>query len=290
MGIFDAIKEKLSDEEEKYKFSIFDANMHMDVEKKSEREEIEIELGAEVEAELGVKGTYYSSSIESLIREMKKSSIKKAVLLPVMPLPAKKPARSINFALHSVAKNYPEFIPFATANPHMSSARYDLEEAIGELGLKGLFLAPDSQDFDIEDKDVWLLMEKVEELKIPVMLYTTYSPDITEYFKTESLRELIASFKTGFILSHMASGHDISSISPLADLKNAYFETSHLPSDAISHAIDVMGEDRLVYGSDYYGGFYKRGELESILVLDIKKSAKEKILYNNISKVLKIKQ
>jgi|GEM_PF-3527671 len=291
MGIVDTIKGRLSREEEKgYRFSVIDANMHADVEKKPEKGEVEIEIGAEIEAELGIKSVYYSSSVESLIREMNKNSIKKAVLLPTEPAMPKKSPKSTNFALHSVSKNYPVFIPFGTVHPDSSSARYDLEEAIGEMELKGLLLAPDTQGFDIEDEGVWLLMEKVEELKIPVMLYTTYSPEIPAYFKAEALREMIASFKINFILPHMASGGDISGVSALVDLKNAYFETSHLAPDTILHAVDVMGEDRLIYGSDSYGGVYPRSELENILVLEIKKSAKEKILYNNISKVLKIKQ
>lgn len=288
MGIFDAVKDRLSGEE-KYKFNIIDANTHADVAKKPEKEEVEIEISPEIEAELGIKSVYYSSSIETLIREMKRNSIKKAVLLPITPVAPKKSAKGINFALSSIAKNYAELIPFATVHPYSSNARYELEEAIGEMGLKGLLLAPDSQAFDIEDENVWLLMEKTEELKIPVMLYTAYSPDVTAYFNTEALRELIASFKISFILTHMASGGDMSAVSPLADLKNAYFETSHLAPDTISHAIDVMGEDRLVYGSDSYG-VYKRSELESVLVLEVKRSVKEKILYNNIVKVLKIKQ
>lgn len=255
--MFDRLKEKIIKEEKSiYSFKIIDADVHGDA--------------------------------AELIKDMRRNNIKKAILLPSEPVMPKQSPRNINLTFSSLSRNYLELIAFCIVHPYSRNAVYDLEEAIIDMGLKGLFLSPDSQGFDIEDEDFWFLLEKAEELKIPVMLYTNYSPEIEHYFNTEALKEVISSFKINFILSHFGSGNNLSEIASLADLKNAFFETSHLSKESILHAIEVMGEDKIVFGSDSYSGNYSKNELEKIVSLNIGKKIKEKILYNNIERILKV--
>ena len=254
--MFEALKNRLiKDQQSIYSFKIIDANVH--------------------------------GNAAEIIKGMRRNNIKKAILLPSDIIMPKQSPRNINLQLSSISRNYLELIAFCIVHPYSKNAIYELEEAVIDMGLKGLFLSPDSQQFDIEDEDFWFLLEKAEELSIPVMLYTNYSPEIDNYFNVEALKEVISSFKINFILSHFGSGDNISEIVSIADLKNVFFETSHLSKEAIMHAIEVIGEDKIIFGSDSYSEISKK-ELEKIISLNTGKKIKDKILYNNIERILKV--
>lgn len=65
------------------------------------------------------------------------------------------------------------FVPFATVNPRYAAWEEDLEESVGELGMKGVKLLPNYHDYDLDDSAAVELGRRCADLDVPVLLVAT---------------------------------------------------------------------------------------------------------------------
>lgn len=74
----------------------------------------------------------------------------------------------------SVVKKYPDtFMGFGSVDPWMGKvAIYEVERAVKELGLKGLKVEPYRSEFYLNDRRLYPLWEKIQELGVPIMTHT----------------------------------------------------------------------------------------------------------------------
>jgi len=262
---------------------IFDANTHIEKNPLSIRLK---ELNSWQEDSEEGSITHYAT-VQDILTGMKRHDITRSLVMPNSVTPDKEDAKRESEIIAREISGYTGLVGAGTVHPYSKTAIYDLESVVLENRLNVLMLSPDRQGFELNDEALWMLLERVEELKIPVILHTLWSKDTSEYFNRGALFDLGSSFHINFILTHMGAGGDLSLLSDLRELKNIFFETSHIKPKELLHAISLFGVRRLIFGSDFSYNLYPKYELEKILALEIEKKDLEHIMGKNMECLLK---
>ena len=147
---------------------------------------------------------------------------------------------------------YPERIHgFVRINPqYRERAVQDLEYWIGERGLCGLKLSGLADGFAVNDKDLLgPIMEKVEELGVPVLMHAGGS-----WLCTPALiADLAMDFpQVNVIVAHMGKyGAHAEAIAFAKRVENLFLGTAFFGSPGIiRRAVATVGADKVLYGSD----------------------------------------
>jgi predicted TIM-barrel fold metal-dependent hydrolase len=221
------------------------------------------------------------NSPERLIYMMDKAGIDRTVIMPVRYKDYEKP----NMEIAELVSKNPRFIGYARINGADPKSPRLVEQAVKELGLKGIKFNP-GEGFPTRE-----LMDKIKELKVPVLGHSGMgiSPMVYE--------ALVKSYpEVTFIIAHIGAELDYNIIFTSAmqaiwlaeEFKNVYLDTSaNYLQINIERAYKRLGADRLIFGSD--GPFYSAAiEKARILDLEISDSDREKILGLNIAEILKL--
>ena len=136
----------------------------------------------------------------NLIQDMDKNNINKSIVIASDALS--------NENLTKILKSYPKRLKgFAYINPLETDSPHQLEKAVNKLGLIGLKLVPDFQDFSMSDPRIHPLLDKATELDIPVMVHR--APGLIKGHFNQSLPEHFDHIKKEIpelvlIISHMS--------------------------------------------------------------------------------------
>jgi len=179
---------------------------------------------------------------ESMIKIMNEYGIEKAV---VFSLPNELTLKAV--------KKYPErLIGFIWINPHQGEkALEQIDQAVLEWGFKGIKMHP-LLDAYLPDQDiVYPVMERARKYRIPVLFHCGHPPwSLPWHFS--SLADRFPDVT--IILGHMGHGHIVyinGAIDVAKKHDNIYLETSGMPMHSkIKEAVEVLGADRVLYGSD----------------------------------------
>jgi len=225
------------------------------------------------------------SEPETLIAEMKKSGVTKAVISPMGKDIIFDNAKA-NSKIAEIVKRFPrKFVGFAVANPWLGSKSVlELERAISKLGLRGLILHPELQGFQADDEIVDPVVEKAQRLQIPI-----YIPVGTPTCSTPHQLDLLAKRhpKAILIMGHMGYPDLAPYVLPVA-LKNSniMLETSRVPElGLIEDAVRRLGAERVIFGSDYPYSRYEL-EVETVRLLNISSADREMILGKSLLALL----
>ncbi|WP_010273159.1 amidohydrolase family protein [Paenibacillus senegalensis] len=160
-----------------------------------------------------------------------------------------------------VASSPSRLFGFASVDPKRPKASRLLEQAIKELNLKGLKLAPIYQDFHPLDNICFPLYAKAEELRLPVMWHqgTSFvSEGPLEKSRPAALDPIARAFPNlKMIIAHLGHPWVEETISVVRKHPNMYTDISALGSrpwqmyNAIILAIEYGIEDKLLFGSDF---------------------------------------
>jgi uncharacterized protein len=229
---------------------------------------------------------YYGKVItaETILQIMDESGIDKAILLPTASTgriwPAKKMAEEVR-------KAPDRLVYFAGLNPKDKDATTQLEEAVVRFGAKGLKIHPVFAACAADDK-VWIypLIEKAQELKIPVMFHSGEPPFATPW----QIGLVAMDFpKTTIIMDHMGVDslcYTEPAINMAQRASNLILGTTGVMFDfPITQACQAIGSDRVVYGSDAPIN-NPIHEIKKIQVAKISEEDKRKILGENIARML----
>lgn len=229
---------------------------------------------------------------EKLLQAMDKHQIDKAIAIASDALS--------NEELSKIIKKHPNRLKgFAYIHPLDSDSEVQLEKAVKKLGLVGLKLVPDFQDFSMGDSRIYPLLEKAVELDVPVMVHSApglikghYNQSLPEHFDTikKEIPDLV------LIISHLCYPKfmDLLNIVPK---EGVFVDTSTtLPwivdlcgVDFTSRFIRRIGADSVIFGSDWWGQSSEmRIQIDAIMKMGIQKKEKEMILGGNISNLLNL--
>ncbi|MGI6337034.1 MAG: amidohydrolase family protein [Eubacteriales bacterium] len=189
---------------------------------------------------------------------------------------------SINSFIHEKCTQYPRFIGFGTLHPAMDNPDAEIER-ICDLGLHGIKLHPDFQEFDIDDGRMLPIYRRLAAYELPVLFhmgdarYTYSHPERLARVldRVPDLRVIAAHFG-GY------SAWDIS-MRVLAG-SSAYYDTSStlafVTPERAGEMIGVLGVDRIFFGTDY-PMWNIREELDRFFALGLSEEDNRKILSEN---------
>ena len=104
---------------------------------------------------------------DELIKISQTSPIKKFVINAVALSPS--PVKKLNDFIAKECAAHPEFTGLGTLHPDMNRPEDEIERIIS-LGLKGIKLHPDSQNFDMDCKNAMKIYEKLQG-RLPVLMH-----------------------------------------------------------------------------------------------------------------------
>jgi predicted TIM-barrel fold metal-dependent hydrolase len=156
-----------------------------------------------------------------------------------------------NEYVRGVVESIPEAYALAWANPRLPGYLEEAERFIDHPKFLGMKLHPLIDGYHPNDPAVHPLMELLEDRGLPVLLHCGH-PIFTLPW---SIEELAVNFPdVRVVLGHMGHGNVVyinASIDVAARNPNVYLETSGMPMHTkIKEAVDRIGSDRVLYGSD----------------------------------------
>jgi len=252
-----------------------------------------------IDAHTHISDSEYGN-IEIYEKESKAAGIDKSILFPGGSIDVRKMSRYI------LMKEVPPKIPvnndliyrLIEANPNKYKAfvginplEKELQETLDEFenyiknkGFVGLKLSPTSHRFSFFDKNVQALMDLAGDLEVPVYAHTSMGEGIS----TDSYAECAKMHpKTNFIIGHMGFGaSDIDALYHAKDNENLYLETSGGSSIIIKQAFNIVGDEKLIFGSEYPLHSIK-SEKVKIEELD-QYGDLDNVFYKNIVRLLKL--
>lgn len=204
---------------------------------------------------------------------------------------ATKPAQveNINTFIAEYVKANPLIIGFGTIHK-------DYENAIGEidrmkaLGLKGIKLHPDFQNFNIDDPNMYAIYEYASDLKIPVLFHV--GDNNSNASSPERLSRVLEQFPRLIVIAaHMGGYSRWDSAMDCLYGKNLYFDTSStmivLPYPKVRNMIYKHGVDKILFGSDFPLQTTPTAA-EDIYKLNLPPEHMDMIFYQNASNLLGI--
>lgn len=228
-------------------------------------------------------------TLESLKSEMKKDGVDLAVVLGI----ATNPAQQTNVNNFAAEMNKEEsVVAFGSVHPYAHDALEELER-IKELGLKGVKLHPEYQEFFVDDERMKPIYKKISQLGLITLFHAGQDYGYNEPFRCmpEGLARALSWFDAPVVAAHwggVGCGKEV--VKHLCG-RDIWFDLSfgygRMPKSFAQEIADRHTPDRLLFGSDMP---WHRPSWEMRLVesLDLSVEDKEKIYYKNALKLLGI--
>jgi predicted TIM-barrel fold metal-dependent hydrolase len=226
-----------------------------------------------------------AGTVGGLLEAGRRGCIDRFIVFSAAAVPGQ--VASINNYIASVCAEHPELTGFGTLHPDMENPADEIERLIG-LGLKGIKLHPDMQQFNIDSDSMMDIYAQLEG-RLPIVFHTgdyRYS-----YSHPKRLARVLDTFPRLITVAAHFGGWS------MFDLALEYFRDRFCYMDVSSsipflgrkraeELIGIYGAERFLFGSDY-PMWDPAAELEQLCSLNIPDSDKELILYKNALQVLK---
>ena len=211
---------------------------------------------------------------------MDEAGIEKAVVMPDVTL------KPDNYALAQKVKGNPRFLPCALINPNFGKQSIDeLEVAVKEWGIRGLKVMPPKHGVMLASTQLHPLMKKCAELGVPVSIHSDGG-----YGHPLAIGALANAFPdVPVIMDHMGYRNWVrEAIEAAKWAPNIYLATTAVMEPFfIAMAIDALGVDRIVFGSNA-PMVLPRMQVEVIKLLGLTPEEEEKIFYRTLGRLYKM--
>ena len=232
------------------------------------------------------ENSYSKGTVEDLLTANETNRIDKFVVQSVATTP--KQVKSINeFIANSVNANKDRFVGLGTVHPESTDVKGDMAHLI-ELGLKGIKIHPDIQNFDMDDKGYIKFYELCEEYNIPVLMHT--GDNRYDHSNPNRLIPLLKNFPNLTIVGAHFGGWSVweEATEKLCGYKNFLVDCSSslyaITPEKAKELIMIYGVHRVLFGTDY-PLWTPEIEIERFMKIDLSDEQREDILYNNAAKL-----
>ena len=200
--------------------------------------------------------------------------------------------KSINeFIAAEVAASDGRLVGLGTLHPDSEDIDGDIRH-LQELGLRGVKLHPDIQNFRIDDYRNLKIYERCEEAGLPILMHTGDN----RYDNSNPNRLLpILEIYTGLtVIGAHFGGWSVwdEATKNLSKFENFYVDCSSslyaMTPDEAKKLIYAYGTERVLFGTDY-PMWEPSGEIERFMQLPLTEQEREDILCNNTARLLGIK-
>jgi predicted TIM-barrel fold metal-dependent hydrolase len=259
-------------------------------------------------------GKSHIPSLETYLESMDDLGVDMLVLHSTANRPDS--CRELNDRTAKLCQDYPDRIVGLAAVPllYPQEAVREVDRSIDELGLKGLKIYPRAQKVTLDQQSIRPILARAAELGVPVLTHCTplpmaYSGYHGQYVSIDNTAGNLARLFFGGVFSeipelkiigaHLGAGMVFYKDFLLEvnedwarHFDNIYYDLSGYPfsEKMIKAAIDIVGEDHLLFGTDYpLVGTEVVGQLVTkIRGFDLREEVKEKILGGNVARLLGI--
>ena len=236
-----------------------------------------------------IDGCGFVGTAKVLINQCDSVGVGKCLVTSVATTPHH--AQSINSFIAEEVKQFPDrFIGFGSLHPESKTLEDDAEHLI-ELGLKGVKLHPDIQNFKVDDPKVIKIFEICNRKKLPVLLHTGDSR--FDNSNPNRVEKILKTFPDLIIIGAHFGGWSIWDTAPqiLCKYKNFFVDTCSsfyaLSKEKAKEIINIYGSDKVIFGTDF-PMWKQKEELDFLFSLGLSEEQLEDILYNNLAKLLNI--
>lgn len=221
-------------------------------------------------------------TVDALLDAMDAAGVDKAVLCTVDQFIAVKNREGNDEVARVVGEHPDRFLGLATANPWFGDAAVEELERSLDAGACGLKLNSHLQGFVLSDPVVHPLIETCRRRGVPVYAHTG-TPITAEPFQ---LAELARTFpEVTMVMGHMGYTDFWYDAVPAAlQSENIYLETSLIDIMNIQNAIENVGAERILFGSDFPESDLAL-ELEKIDMLEMSNGDRSRVLGGNAEAV-----
>lgn len=229
-------------------------------------------LGNQIHDVLGFHFTPQPLSV--FLFEMDACGVEKSVLLPIDCSTTHKCTIPSNDTIAALCDKNSRFMGFASVDPNSKSAAKDLEKAFKELGLKGLYLDPGLQRFNLDDHGITdPLYHICTEYKRPLLMQCgiNWSPrSLLRLGNPLLLEETIQKFpQLKIIISNFGWPWFRETLTLAMKYRNTYLDTSLMfsgtPKQLLAHffsaAIDKGMFERNLFFQTIYGSNFPRVDM-----------------------------
>ncbi len=178
----------------------------------------------------------------------------------------------------------PRVIGFGTLHPDCTDIPAVLNQ-IRSLGLKGIKLHPDFQDFDIDSPR---MMEIYSQVELPILMHL--GDEKRDSSSPWRMAKVLDKFPNLTVVgAHLGGYSRWDEAEKFLYGRNIYLDTSSavrcMDSAYAEHIIRSHGIEKIVFGTDYPIATHK-DELNRFLALNFSKDEQEMILWKNAYKIL----
>ena len=228
----------------------------------------------------------YSGTSEELLASGKAAGISRFVLLPVATKPDQ--VRHINEFIADEVSKHNEFYGFGTLHPDCKNILEETEHIIS-LGLKGIKLHPDTQQFNTDDKRLFEVFDYIQG-RIPLLVHC--GDKRFDFSHPRRLKNVIDNFPhLQVIAAHLGGWSLFDEAFELLKDENCYLDISStmmfLPPELVRHYIHGYGADRILFGTDF-PLWNPEQEVESFKRLNLSSDEFERIAYKNALEILNV--
>lgn len=233
----------------------------------------------------GVSMAAHVGTADELLETAQESGISQFVVHSVATSP--KQVSSINRFIASECEKHPEFVGFGTLHQDLDDFDAALDE-IQALGLRGVKLHPDTQEFDLDSPVMMPVYAEIAKRGLPMIFHTgDYRYDWSHPRRMRHVLQEIPDLVVDAAHFGGWSVFDLA-IDYMKDM-NCYMDLSSsmcfLGPNRTRELIELYGADRILFGSDF-PMWSPQSELDIFMAIDLPKIDREKILYGNAEKIL----
>lgn len=238
----------------------------------------------------GIK-PYTNGTLNDLLKHMDETGVDISVVLPI----ATKPSQQDIINSWAAEIKSEKIYPFGSVHPDADNA-CEMIDKIKELGLYGIKLHPDYQNFFPDEKKTYRIYEKCQQLKMPIAFHAGFDPLSPEivHGTPKAFAQIHKDFpELIMILAHLGGMYRWEQVERYIAGNDGEiyldisFTAGEIGSGILKRIIDKHGTDRILMASDCPWD-NPANEIKMINSLDLKQEEKEKILFKNAAKLLNI--
>lgn len=228
-------------------------------------------------------------TLDSLKELLSRSLIDKAVVLSIATN-ARQQKKVNNFAAE-INKD-PNLFAFGSVFPDSPDALEELER-IKAIGLKGVKLHPNYQNFDADDPKMKPIYKKISELGLITIFHAGLDYGFAPPYggMPQKIARALSWFESPVIAAHWGGIDCGKEVLELLCGKDIYFDTSfgygNMPKYYAEKILEKHGADKILFGTD---SPWHTAEMEMRLLdtLGLSSEEKEQIFHRNAEKLLEI--
>lgn len=226
-------------------------------------------------------------SVDDLIRDGSKVGVVHYLVHSVATTP--KQVKSINEFISDEVKAHPDiFTGFGTLHPDSEDIEEDLDYLI-ELGLKGVKVHPDFQQFALNEERAFKMGEAINDRGLPIMIHC--GDFRYNYSNPEQLKPFIDRFPEMTVIGAHFAGWSIweEATEQLAGTPNLIVDLSSslyaLSPETAERLIREYGADKVLWATDF-PMWESQSEMEMFNKINLTDEERNMILYENAARLL----